>query len=234
MTKFTNPIEINAAGKKVVFDGVDFTENARITVVNASTVEIKNCRVYGVKADGNNKYWLNIRGDITTKLTVERNFFGANIGIYNLMELTCKLMDASSITSNYFVDSACTHNPIGMYGADNGATINVNKNVFETSKEGGFRAGMKGAAECIIYVNNNKINAKSATGSEDWEGILCIQPYGKATTDMSKITVRLNHNKIPTEQKVYGYSGENDMALTKDNRPAVFIDGKQVDYPIYH
>ena len=234
MSKFTNPIEINAAGKKVAFDGVDFTGNARITVINASEVEIKNCRVYGVSAEGNNKYWLNIKGDIPVKLTAERNFFGANISIYNFMELTCKLKDGSSISSNYFTDGSCTHNCIGMYGADEGATIEVSKNLFETSKEGGFRAGMKGAPECLLYVNNNKIEKKSATGSEDWEGILCIQPYGKSTTDMSKITIRLNHNEIPTEQKVYGYSGGNDMPLTNESKPTVYIDGRVIDYSIYH
>lgn len=46
-TRITNTLTINAPGKDVVFDGLDFTENGYIKVTAAKSVVVRNCRIYG-------------------------------------------------------------------------------------------------------------------------------------------------------------------------------------------
>lgn len=234
MATFIYPMSIDAEGKDVEFNGLDFSDHSSITVVNAKSVTIRNCRIYTLSGDSSNNYWINIQGDIPVKVVIERNFFGANTGIYKLLELTCKLTKDSSISNNYFADGCCTHNYAGIYGANENAAININMNVFEKSKEGGVRLGMKGNATCKFNVNNNRIMAKSNPTDETLEGLLRLQPYGTLTTSMAKCTIYMNHNTIPSNQVVYAYYGSDDTPMTKDLIPKVILDRVQHFYPIRH
>ena len=51
VTKITELLTIDGAGKEVVLDGLDFTENGYVKVLNAKSVLIQNCRVYGLNVD---------------------------------------------------------------------------------------------------------------------------------------------------------------------------------------
>ena len=106
-TIISEKLTINGEGSKVVLDGFDFTGSGYVDVKNASSVVIKNCRVYGMNCeDAVKNYWLRIYNDIPVKLVVENNFFGDNAGtkgkMYNLIEPTAQLTNGSSISNNYF------------------------------------------------------------------------------------------------------------------------------------
>lgn len=233
MTKLTQPIVINAPEKDIVFDGVDFTDKATIVVTAAKSLTIKNSRIYGINVDNSVRFWLRINGEIPLKLIIERNFFGNNTGIYNFIEPNAKLESGSSVSKNYAKKGCCTHNIFSIYNAMDNAEIHVDKNYFEYSN-GGIRLGTKGDVPCKIIMNENVIKEGDKEYPE-WDGLLCIQPYGKQTTSFAKCTVCMNKNKIAFEQIVYAYSGANDTEMTKDTIPTVYVDGKKIeDYPILH
>ena len=106
-TKITEKMVIDAAGKDIVLNGLDFTKNGYVEIKNANSVVIKNCRVYKLNAEDSAKnYWLKILGDIPVKLAVLYSFFGNNPGtngqVYNLFEMNAKLKSRSSISNNWF------------------------------------------------------------------------------------------------------------------------------------
>ena len=239
-TKITEKVTINAAGKDVVIDGVDFTDNGYVEVHNATSITIRNCRVYDMNVEGATKnYWLRIYGDIITKIVISGCFFGESIGtvgnMYNLLEPTAKLADGSSISGNYFEDGCCTHNTINIYGADENANIYVNGNHFEVSA-GTIRIGVKGEPTCYVHLNNNHVDADNPNEPDDYQGIMMIQPYGKATTTFANMTINLNNNHSANEQVVYAYSGANDTMLDDTTMPTILLDGTDItdDVVIYH
>lgn len=237
-TKITEQMIIKGNETDVVLDGLDFTLNGYIEVQNASSVTIQNCRVYDMNVEDNAKnYWLHIKGNIETKLIIKNCFFGANTGtngvMYNLIEPTAKLKTGSLISDNYFEVGCCTHNMINIYGACENAVIQVSRNVFETCA-GGIRVGVKGEPKCTILIRGNTIFAEDENNAAEWQGLVCVQPYNKETTSFKNMTIKLDGNKVVTEQMIYGYSGKKDTVLDETTVPKIFIDGKEAEMPIYH
>ena len=233
MTKFTKPIVIDAPEKDVVFDGIDFTELAQIVVNKVKSLTIKNCRIYGITGSSSNKYWLRVNGDIPMKFILERNFFGDNTGIYNLIEPNAKFEVGTSVSNNYFKKDCCTHNVFSIYNAADNTVIEINKNYFEYCN-GGVRIGIKGDVPSTINLSGNIIKEGDKNYPE-YDGLVCIQPYGKKTTSFANCTINMKGNKVPTSQIVYAYSGANDTEMTRENVPVVYLNGEKVeDYPILH
>lgn len=231
MSKITEKMIINAPGKSVVLDGVDFTGKGYIDVQAADEVVLRNCRVYGITPTGAAKdYWLKVIGDIPVKIVIEHCFFGKNDDkMYNLFEMNAKLKDGSSFSDNYFTKS-CSHNFINVYGADEGAVIDINDNVFEYSYSG-IRIGVKGEPECRINMARNVV-MDSERG--DYEGVALAQPYGTSTTSFANMTIVLNGNTCVGEQQFYAYSGSKDTMMDESTMPKVIINGKIANVPIYH
>lgn len=231
-TKITKPITINGEGKSVVFDGFDFTEEGYIRVINAAEVVITNCRIYNLSKDPDSTtskgYWLKTLGDKETKISITYCFFGANNNtVYNMFELNTKLKNGSSFSNNYFVEDSCTHNHINLYGAAEGATIDINNNIFELT--GGVRIGIKQEPVCTINVKGNTV---LKTTDDEWAGLICIQPYGRQTTSFANMTVNINNLTIPSKQVAYYYVGSNDTPLpTEESRGKVYIDGALAQLP---
>lgn len=237
-TKITELLTINGAGKSVVLDGFDFTGNGFVKILNAASVEIRNCRVYGLNVEGAAKnYWLRVDSSSPIKLTVERCYFGANPGVqgalYNFIEPNVALADGTSICNNYFQKKCCTHNTINLYGVAENAHIAVSGNVFEESA-GTIRIGVKGQPTCTITMDGNVIHKHSSAYDMQWAGLVTVQPYNKQTTSFANMTIYMNDNKLPTEQVIYGYSGSKDTELTDALMPVIYIDGELVSAPIYH
>lgn len=238
LTKITELLTINGAGKSVVLDGFDFTGNGFVKILNAASVEIRNCRVYGLNVEKAPKnYWLHVNSSAPLKLTIERCYFGANPGVqgalYNLIEPNVVLADGTSISNNYFAKKCCTHNTINLYGAAESSCINVSSNVFELSA-GTIRIGVKGQPTCTIAMDGNVIHKHDSAYALDYAGLVTVQPYGKQTLSFANMTINMNGNEAPTEQIIYGYSGSNDTALTDALMPTICIDGTEVTAPIYH
>ena len=148
-TKITEKMIIDAAGKDIVLNGLDFTKNGYLEIKNANSVVVKNCRVYKMNCeDATKNFWMKVIGDIPVKLAVLNSFFGNNLGtngkMYNLFEMNAKLKSNSMISSNWFTGDCCTHNTINIYGAEENSVIYVNNNYFADSRHS-IRVGIKEA-----------------------------------------------------------------------------------------
>lgn len=228
-TRITQPLTINGEGKTVILDGFDFTELGYVKIYNAEKVSIINCRVYNLSASGSRNYWLETFGDKETKIQVSSCYFGNNNeNIYNLMELNTKLSNGSKFSNNYFVMTCCTHNHINIYGASENATIYINNNIFEYS-DGTVRIGTKEAPHCTFYIEGNTVQQ---TATNDWRGLVLIQPYGTQTTTFANMTVYINNTVIDSDQVFYMYNGSKDLSLTESNIPKVYINGVLHTTPI--
>lgn len=237
-TKITDKMTINAAGSSIVLDGFDFTENGFLEVLDADNIVVRNCRIYGLNVEAAAKnYWFHASSSSPIKVTIENCFFGNNPGIagtlYNLIEPHIVMEDGSGICRNYFNANCCTHNAINIYGVHENACISIRDNVFEVSA-GTVRIGVKGEPVCEIDVSRNIVIANNPNYSEADAGIVTIQPYGTQTSTFANMTVRMDNNKCPSEQLIYGYSGEKDTVLTSENMPTILINGEPVNAPIYH
>lgn len=238
VTKITELLTIDGAGKTVVLDGFDFTENGYVKILNAEDVVVRNCRVYGLNVeDAKKNYWLKAESSSPVKIEVKNCFFGDSIGsngnMYNLIEPHVVLSDGSSFSENYFTAKCCIHNTINLYGAAEGAKILVNENVFESSA-GTVRIGVQGVPHCTIEVSRNKVLANNEMYTEADFGIVTVQPYGKQTETFENMTVLMDGNSCPSEQLIYGYSGQQDTVLTDENMPKIYVNGELIHAPIYH
>ena len=234
-TKITEKVTINAPGEDIVFNGVDFTENAYIYIEDAQSVSLRNCRIYNLADSGKSVQFFNSVKAPKCKITVERCFFGNNemeVGrLYNLINLDAVIMDGSSFSYNYFTDKCCTHNEISLYGADEGATINICNNVFEQI-DGGVRLGMYGAPTCAFNIHNNV--GLAGCDEPDYNGIVLVQTALNMTETFANCTIHMNNTKYPEDQIIYGYSGAKDTMLDETTAPKVYVDGKLITLPIYH
>lgn len=236
-TRITDLITINAPGKDIIFDGFDFTDHGYFRILNAGSVTIRNCRIYGLDTTGAAKnYWLFANTTEPVRLIIENCFFGDNAAtasgsLYNMIEPHAKLADKSSFSDNYFTKNCCSHNSINIYGVSDGATITVDGNHFEYINT--VRFGARGTPECTVELNSNTIDSTD-TEYPEYDGLLCIQPFGKDTTTFAGCRINMTGNSIPGSQLVYAYSGANDTAMTSDTVPEVYVDGSKIALTILH
>lgn len=234
-TKITEKMIINADGKDIVLNGLDFTDNGFLEIQNANSVVVKNCRVYKLNCeDSNRKSWLTASGMIPVQIKVINSFFGANPGtngkMYNLFEAHATLKSKSSFSHNYFVNGACTHNTVNLYGAEEGASILVNGNYFGNA-DGALRIGVKGEPVCTIVAQNNEYNCPTES---DWNNYVFIEPNAKTTSTFANMKIIASNNKfIGTGADPYlAWSGSDDTLLSRESSPKLTEDGKEVVIPI--
>ena len=238
-TKITEKMIIDAAGKDIVLNGLDFTKNGYLEIKNANSVVVKNCRVYKMNCEDNAKnYWMKVIGDIPVKLAVLNSFFGNNPGtngqMYNLFEMNAKLKSSSMISSNWFTSDCCTHNTINIYGAEEGAAIYVNNNYFADSRHS-IRVGIKEAPVCSIVAQGNELQVVDTTPDElEWSNFMLFQPYGKKTTTFGNLKVVTADNKMSQSgsDPIVAYFGSADMPMSYESAPKVTVDGKEFKIPI--
>lgn len=225
---------INISGEvDVVLDGLTLTKQALISLGNVSSVEIKNCIISGITPSTNRDYLISTSNGASTKLTIDRCFFGSykegSGRIYNLFELNCNLKDGSSITNNYFQKGIAANNNICIYNVNEDSTITISGNIWEFSGNG-IRIGTKNNPRYTVMISNNEYKSTFETENVDYAGLLLIQPYGKQTTSMSNATIKISNTKRYDKNHIwYMYAGINDMAFTIDNIPTIYVDGVKVD-----
>ena len=232
MTVCNKPITVNASNGIVIFDGIDFTGEALISLNDAKEVYFKNCRFYKLTPSTKKTMAINSKSSVEMKLVVEKCFFGENpnVGtnaVYHILEGNIKAADGSSFSENYFVKGCNTHNAINFYDVVDGATIGINKNVFEYSGSA-VRLGIKGAAKATFLMNGNKYLATDPSEGGDWAGFLTIQPYGKSTTSWNDVTIKLSNteNKSGVKQLVVFFANSSDTHFDRTkNFPKLYVDG---------
>lgn len=232
MTVCNKPITVNASNGIVIFDGIDFTGEALISLNDAKEVHFKNCRFYKLTPNTKKTMAINSKSSVEMKLVVEKCFFGENpnVGtnaVYHILEGNIKAADGSSFSENYFVKGCNTHNAINFYDVVNGAAIGINKNVFEYSGSA-VRLGIKGAAKATFLMNGNTYLATDPSDGGDWAGFLTIQPYGKSTTSWNDVTIKLSNteNKSGVKQLVVFFANSSDTHFDRTkNFPKLYVDG---------
>lgn len=232
MTVCNKPITVNASNGIVIFDGIDFTGEALISLNDAKEVYFKNCRFYKLTPNTKKTMAINSKSSVEMKLVVEKCFFGENpnVGtnaVYHILEGNIKAADGSSFSENYFMKGCNTHNAINFYDVADGATIGINKNVFEYSGSA-VRLGIKGAAKATFLMNGNKYLATDPSEGGDWAGFLTIQPYGKSTTSWNDVTIKLSNteNKSGMKQLVVFFANSADTHFDRTkNFPKLYVDG---------
>lgn len=232
MTVCNKPIKVDASEGIVVFDGIDFTGEALITLNGAKEVYFKNCRFYKLTPNTKKTMAINSKTVIELKLVVEKCFFGENPGVgtnvlYHILEGNFKAANGSSFSENYFVKGCNTHNAINFYDVVDGATIGINKNVFEYSGSA-IRLGIKGAAKATFNMIGNTYLTTDTSGGGEWAGLLTIQPYNKATTSWNDVTIKVSNteNKSGYDQLVVFFANADDTHFDRTkNFPKLYIDG---------
>lgn len=233
MTVCNKPITVDASEGVVIFDGIDFTGEALITLNSAKEVYFKNCRFYKLTPNTKKTMAITSKASIELKLVVEKCFFGENPNIdtnaiYHILEGNFKAANGSSFSENYFVKGCNTHNTISFYDVVDGATIGINKNVFEYSGSA-VRLGIKGAAKATFIMNGNTYLTTDTTNGGEWAGLLTIQPYGAVTTSWNDVTIKLSNteNKSAYKQLVVFFANASDTHFDRTkNFPKLYIDGE--------
>lgn len=132
--------------------------------------------------------------------------------VYHVFEPNFTLADGTRIANNYFTKDCCTHNIINIYDVEDGATIYIENNTFECSRNA-IRIGLKGNKKCTVIIRNNKY--LSTDEKDMWKGLVIIQPYGAATESFENVKIILEGNEVPADddQIIYYYFGKKDTPL---------------------
>ena len=224
-TVISGGIEV-AEGASITLRGVTLTKDSRIEAKTGSTVTLENCIVKDMNPYQAKSYLVLPKGTEPLKIVVKGCFFGNNAKtdagkFYNCFELAQRLADGTEISDNYFEEEVCSNNAICIYDAEDNARISICNNVFEYSGNA-IRVGTKGDVKCEIIIKNNTY-LKTDSNAE-YAGLLLVQPYGAATTNMSNVKISLIGNKHNDKlQLYYLYSAGKDMPFTEENKPVITV-----------
>ena len=238
-TVLSGEITVNN-GANVTIDGFTLTGEALLKLTGAGDVTLKNCVIKDVTPNAAKTFFIINGATDTGVLNISGCYFGKNPAngsnkMYNLFEINSILKDGSIIENNYFEKGCCGHNDINIYQAEENSTIIIRNNYWEYSANG-IRIGIKDEPKCNVIIENNTY--RETDTEPGWDGLLLIQPYGKATTTFKNLTVIMNKTVYegakPGEdyQIFYTYSGGGDTPLTEYNVPTVVVDGTVVLEPI--
>ena len=226
VTKIVEKLTINAPGKNVTIDGIDFTGNGMIEVVAAKSVTVKNCRIYDLASDAVIQYWLSAASGNETKVTLKNCFLGNNgsteTGKFRTAELN-KLADGSSISENYFkVDSFADHG-MAIKGIANGGTFKFNENEFEGFNP--YQVALSGAPTGNFQFNDNKLLGEEVTDPKE-SGLVEIAIDANAE-DLSGITIEADNLETAAEldYPIFG-TVTDDATVTKEQVPTINMDGE--------
>ena len=232
-------LTIDAPDQKVTVRGVTFADNCRITLTNAREVVIQNCRFVNIASTGSGagEMPIMLNGENPTKVSITGCMFGAkntssSTTCKNVLEVYTPLKTGSEFSNNYISNECARNNGFCIYGVDDGASIAIRNNFFE-SAHNGIRIGTKGDANCTVTVEGNKY---MDAGEPPYEGLLLFQPYSNQTETFEHVTVRFTRNTGPEEgpdRLYYLYYGGSDTVITPDKFPTVYVDGIKDDVSKY-
>lgn len=218
----------------VKISGVTLTGDALIDVKSADSFTMTNCTMQGVNTTETKGYAVKL-GSGAMKVVIENNQFKPSAvaegkdatNMYNGIESNAKLKNGSSISGNVFAAGFVTHNPIGVYDIEDGATVKVNNNTFETS---GMRIGPKGPdAVGTFEIKGNKLGAYD----NEWNDFVLCQPYSKTTGSWKGITLNFSNTEMNGRPLVFLYNGYPEAKFGDENigYPVVTVDGVRAEVP---
>ena len=239
-TKFTKPVVVNAPGEDVVFDGIDFTEDAVINLLAAKSLTIKNCRFYNVALS--NDKTTPLIGDASSissslidsevQLIIENNYFGKT-GTYNMINFYNKLAVGSRIINNYFTSDCCRDDIAAFYSSADDIEFDICGNEFEAYGNSGIQFSFHKEPKMIINFNNNIIGPDIDGIDTTLRGICRFRPFPSKTTSFAHITMNANDNKLGEGVDRIAFchrKSTRDIKLTADNVPTYYLN--RVETPI--
>lgn len=234
VAKFTQPIKINAPGKDIVFDGVDFTGKAKIKIISCNSLTLKNCRVYDIWKDAApdeqipfvEALWADSKDGF--KLNIEHCFFGEN-GFYNMINCNqnAPLFDGSGMNENYFSANCTRDDYFAVYNALDGSVFNFNGNEFEVYTHMGIQISIKGNVAATVNFNNNIIGLPAADIDTVNRGLVRFRPNVKQTESFENFTINASGNVFAGEPDriAFCHYKETDTHMTEDTLPKYYVDG---------
>lgn len=231
-TIITGEIKV-AAGATLTLDGLTLSNKALSQMKGASGIVLKNCRVENLAISGNKTYGILTGADDISTIVIKGCYFGNNPSedgsktMYNLIELCGTLKDGTEISNNYFAEDSSSHNDINIYKVSEDSHIVIKNNEWENSSNG-IRIGIQGEPKCTIDIVGN-VYHKTDEEYPEYAGLVCIQPYAKATISMANIVINFNGNEYPDgpedSQLYYLYAGAGDTQFTEYNVPTITVNG---------
>lgn len=222
------------ANADIVIKGVTFTENSYIDPNGASSITFKNCKFVETVPNASKSYMIKDNGfrnddEKPLLLQIEGCYFGNNTDsennkMYNLFEIRSRLANGSYIKNCYFAKKCALNNIISLYDVEQGATIEISNNHFESSKNA-IRVGFTNHPKCTLKINNNIIDE---TDIDEYAGLILVQPYGIKTETFEDVTIEMYNNKYTKDEDKqigYLYCGGGDTKITSETAPKVHTDG---------
>ena len=229
-TKFTQLLTINAPGKNVTVDGIDFTENGYVEVKAAKSVTIKNCRIYGIIGSAAKEAWMATATGENVKVTMTGCFFGNNLvesgNKLSVAQLN-GLISGSSVSSNYVKLSAATEAAFQIGEAADNSIIKFDNNEFEGYN--GYVLNLTGSPKVNYSFAGNAILGRSEIIDMKTAGLVCIN-ITKDTVDLSGVNISVPNLEMP-ENLLYPVYGEvsDDATVTAEQIPDVKVNGESQD-----
>ena len=231
-TKITKKIVINSPDGHVVFDGLDFTEDATIEIEAAASVTFRNCRFYNIMLDttkelpliGNLHQNANANG---YKLVIENCYFGKT-GTYNMINVGQMLFDGSAFNNNYCTNDCSNDDRFAFYMTENGATYDFNGNHFENYSHNNIQCSFHGDAEVTININENHIGIPADNIEQENRGLVRFRPHPKKTTSFAHVKINADNNEFEGETDRIAFcqmKSVNDLLLTEENVPIYNLNG---------
>lgn len=232
MTVCNKKITVNGAGKKVIFDGMDFTGDALIVLTDATEVKFFNCRFYKLNPTSADTAVMETGASKEIKIVVENCFFGENPDvteniITRVLDGKVKIADGSSFSKNYFTTGCNNGDTLSFLDIVESATIQIVSNYFEYSGAA-IRLGFKGSPTATVKISNNIYFNTDLTDGGDKGCLVKFQPDTSNTTTFNNVTVEMNRNinKTPVPHMVILHAEGSDTKFNKStNYPVVMMDG---------
>lgn len=217
----------------VEISGATLKGDALIELKSANEFIMKNC-VFGGHNMTKTTQPVSMESDEPIYVCIEGCTFEAeNEFSYNLINLSGRLKDGSSISNNKFLGGCCTHNIISLYHIDEGATIFINDNYADYSGNL-VRIGFWDEPNCTVVMDGNEYPETDMSDDGIWAGLVIIQP-GSGTTSFANMNVEISNTVTPEgdEQIAYMYCTASGLQLTDDKKPTIFINGVETEIPCY-
>ena len=216
---------------EVKFLGLDFTENATITVDHATSFIMDNCEFYDLDSLEPKASVIRFTEDSECFVDISNNTFKANNGaITHVIDIYPKITENSKIDNNRFEGVCCDQDTIVLYGLARNGDVEVNDNFCEISRNM-LHIGFRGVVNGRIEVERNSYNETDTDTT--YAGLVMVEPCGMLTESMNMLDISItdtrNNSGIP--QLVYLYSGPEDMRFDNGTRPKIYIDGYYKDVP---
>lgn len=229
VTKFTKAITINGEEANVIFNGVDFTQDALIEIQKASSVTFRNCRIYDLNLEGDKKHFITTADGTSVKISFTDCYTGTilNSGdeAFSLIDTNAILVSGSTFSRNYMSDKSFPGHFIDIANVAENAVIHVDGNTFSDDKNG---VSISTGTTCTVTVDENVTLKENL--EDPYDATVVVKP-GADTTSMSGVTINVRGNRTPDTHPIISVAGESGSALTEENLPVATVDGVKYTFP---